>query len=35
MENPNLEKDSLLVNENKKPDSGVCEKSLLDVLSEK
>ena len=35
MENPNLEKDSLLVNENKKLDSDVCEKSLFDVLSEK
>ena len=35
MENPNLEKDSLLVNENKKQDSDVCEKSLFDVLSDK
>ena len=35
MENPNLERDSLLVNENKKQDSDVCEKSLFDVLSDK
>ena len=35
MENPNLEKDSILTNENKNPDSDVCEKSLFDVLSEK
>ena len=35
MENPKLEKDSFLINENKKQDSDVCEKSLFDVLSEK
>ena len=33
MENPNLEKDSILTN--KSHDSDVCEKSLFDVLSEK